>query len=89
MFVAQCFNETEGKPTAVVFGSVTNGNEWVFLKLENNILYIDPSRFSLESHSLPTLLGALQMIVEQFRNKHIYEMPSDDLFRGYFCFINL
>lgn len=59
MLAAQQFNEAEGKPTPVVFGSVTNGNEWVFLKLENQIIYIDPTRFSLEPHSLPTLLGAL------------------------------
>ncbi len=69
MLAAQQFNEAEGKSTPVVFGSVTNGNEWVFLKLENQIIYIDPTRFSLEPHSLPTLLGALQMIVEQFRYK--------------------
>ena len=67
MLAAQQFNQAEGKPTPVVFGGVTNGNEWVFLKFENKILHIDPTRFSLESHSLPTLLGAFQMIVEQFK----------------------
>ena len=67
MLAAQQFNQSEGKPTDVVFGGVTNGNEWVFLKLENQTLFIDPTRFSIESHSLPTLLGAFQMIVEEFR----------------------
>ena len=41
MVAAFIFNEKEGKPLPIIYGVVTTGNVWKFLKLENNCVYID------------------------------------------------
>jgi hypothetical protein len=64
MYAAQLFNEREGEPQSTIFGCVTNGYEWLFLKLENNLVTIDKRRFSLTD--LPSLLGAWQVIIDSF-----------------------
>jgi hypothetical protein len=41
MIAARIFNEREGKESEDIFGAVTNGNQWKFLKLHQDIIYID------------------------------------------------
>ena len=41
MIAAQIFNEREGKEFENIFGVVTNGNQWKFLKLNKDTIYID------------------------------------------------
>jgi hypothetical protein len=41
MIAAQIFNEREGKEVENIFGVVTNGNQWKFLKLNKDTIYID------------------------------------------------
>ena len=41
MYAAQLFNEKEGNQVAVIYGVVTSGTVWRFLKLEGNALDID------------------------------------------------
>lgn len=41
MIAAQIFNEREGKEVENIFGVVTNGNQWKFLKLNKDVIYID------------------------------------------------
>jgi hypothetical protein len=41
MIAAQIFNEREGKELESIFGVVTNGNQWKFLKLNKDTIYID------------------------------------------------
>jgi hypothetical protein len=41
MIAAQIFNEREGKEIESIFGVVTNGNQWKFLKLNKDTIYID------------------------------------------------
>lgn len=65
MLAASIFNKNDGNDIEVIYGVVTNAFEWVFMKLENNIVYIDDKRFPL-INSLPTLLGVLQWIVNQY-----------------------
>jgi hypothetical protein len=63
MVAARQFNEAENVPNQAVFGCVTNAYEWLFLKLENNLLTLDPDRYYLSEKELPRLLGALSFIV--------------------------
>ncbi len=44
MVAAQLFNERAGQPERPVFGCVTTGEDWQFLKLEGQELVIDSSR---------------------------------------------
>ncbi|MEW6497438.1 MAG: hypothetical protein AB1589_33795 [Cyanobacteriota bacterium] len=41
MIAAQIFNEREGQEFESIFGVVTNGNQWKFLKLNKDTIYID------------------------------------------------
>jgi hypothetical protein len=59
---ARIYNEKEGKNLPVIYGCVTTGTEWQFLKLENKTCWIDKKRFYI--NELPLLLGMLQMIVD-------------------------
>ncbi len=65
MVAARLFNEQDGHPTPVLYGCVTNGFEWLFLRLEGDTVYIDSTRFLIDS--LPRLLGALQTMLNRFR----------------------
>jgi len=64
MYAAQIFNEQDNHPTPVVFGVLTNGHEWLFLKLENMQVHLDSERYYL--NDLPKLLGVWQIIVDSF-----------------------
>ena len=64
MLAAKIINEREGKPKYYIYGCVTTGNDWVFLRLnetkvliESNVLYLN---------DLPKLLGAFQWIINQY-----------------------
>lgn len=61
MYAAKCFNEQMKEPSDVIYGAVTNAFEWVFLKLENNTIYVDSQRHYL--NELPKLLGIFQHII--------------------------
>lgn len=41
MLAASLFNEKEKIALSAIYGVVTTGNTWKFLKLENNSVYID------------------------------------------------
>ena len=41
MYAAQLFNQEENHDLFCVYGAVTTGDEWKFVKLENNVAYID------------------------------------------------
>ena len=62
MVGARVFNQKNNNPIKTIFGCVTNANQWIFLKLEDNNLLIDKSEYS--PTNLPELLGAFQSIVD-------------------------
>jgi hypothetical protein len=64
MVGARLYNEKKGEAIDTIYGCVTNGDEWLFLKLENSIVYINNDRVYL--NELPKLLGILQEIIEGF-----------------------
>jgi hypothetical protein len=61
MVAMQKFNEAKGKPISVIYGSVSNGTQWRFLKLEEKIVSIDLNDYAL----LPVeeILGMLVWMV--------------------------
>ena len=69
MYAARLFNKQKNKPFEVIHGAVTNGFEWQFLKLQDDILYIDIQRYFIGN--LPQLLGALQTIVDYYKSPQI------------------
>jgi hypothetical protein len=65
MFAAKIYNEQEGKPRKIIYGCVTNAFLWCFLKLEDNILYIDQNYIPLTYTEPHRVLAALQWILDE------------------------
>ncbi len=61
---ARIFNEKHGKTFETIWGCVTTGSEWLFLKLENKVAIVDTERYYLSD--LGKLLGVLEYIVRFF-----------------------
>ena len=62
MVAVRIFNEKEGRPLPAVYGCSTSGNNWRFLKLEADTLFIDKTEYYLSN--LPMILGILVSIAE-------------------------
>jgi hypothetical protein len=61
MIAARIFNEREANHISTIYGAVTTGNIWKFLKLENNIAFIDRQEYYF--NNLSKILGVLRYIV--------------------------
>jgi len=48
MVGARIFNEKDGRPLPIIYGCVTNGSEWQFLKLAGQELILQPRRINIE-----------------------------------------
>ncbi|RYE88983.1 MAG: hypothetical protein EOO37_05835 [Cytophagaceae bacterium] len=57
------FNERENKPIPALYGCVTTGIEWRFLKFENQVVTFDANCYL--SNETAKLLGVLQQIVDR------------------------
>ena len=57
IIAAQKFNDNAQKPIDMIFGTVTTGNSWIFLKLEGKIVTIDLTDYRL--FPIEYLLGIL------------------------------
>ncbi|RKZ38295.1 MAG: hypothetical protein DRQ41_12265 [Gammaproteobacteria bacterium] len=62
MMGAMIFNQSENQPIETIFGCVTNGEVWQFLKLENQTILIDAKKYFLDN--LEQILGVLQTIID-------------------------
>lgn len=65
MLAARIFNERKENNIKIIYGAVTNGFTWQFLKLENQNLFIDSQRYG--TANLPQLLGAIQKIYDLYK----------------------
>ncbi|MEM0992455.1 MAG: hypothetical protein AAF847_15135 [Bacteroidota bacterium] len=61
MYASRLFNEEMNEHYETIYGAVTNGFDWIFLKLEGNTIFVDVERYYL--NELPKLLGVMQKIV--------------------------
>ena len=62
MYAARLFNEKRNKDIKVIYGCVTFGFQWVFLKMENDLVLRDDKIY--EFNELPFILGILQHIID-------------------------
>ena len=63
---ALVFNEKEGNSLNVMYGCVTNGREWQFMKLEDKRLFIDIKVYPIDQ--LDTILGVFQHIIDYYKS---------------------
>ena len=61
MVAAQIFNEREGNDIPVVYGAVTSGTNWRFLRLEGQVIEIDLIEYYLSN--VNKILGILASAV--------------------------
>ncbi|WP_448529685.1 hypothetical protein [Raineya sp.] len=64
MVGAKIFNQKKGYNLPFVYGCVTTGEEWLFMKLAEKI-FIDNRKYFL--NELTLILGVLQEIINQFK----------------------
>jgi hypothetical protein len=64
MVASQQFNLREAQPFSVLYGCVSTGEAWQFLRLEDRRLEIDSSRYYL--NQLPELLGVFRTILATY-----------------------
>jgi len=57
MLAAKLFNEREGNEIPIIYGAVTTGNIWKFIKLEGQVVDIDLSEYFIGN--LSKILGIL------------------------------
>ncbi len=62
MIAAQKFNEINNIPIKTIYGSVTSGTAWRFLKLQGQTLSID-----LKDYTVPPVESLLGMLVWMVR----------------------
>jgi hypothetical protein len=62
MYAAQILNAAKKKELSAIYGCVTTGHLWQFLKLENSTVYQDTTIYGLSE--LPQILGVLHHFVE-------------------------
>ena len=63
MIAASLFNQQEATPLNIIYGVVTSGNLWKFLKLENNTISIDLSDYPIKE--VNKIVGILCAMVGQ------------------------
>lgn len=64
MMGAKIFNEKHKKGITTIYGCVTTGDRWHFLRLQDSIVSITPKDTMLEGNE-DLILGTLQIIVEK------------------------
>ena len=64
MLGARLYNQQDGNEIKNIYGCVTTGDDWQFLKLEDDIIYIDNERYYLDN--VPQILGILQNIIQNY-----------------------
>jgi hypothetical protein len=62
MVAAQLFNANKKREIPVVYGSVTSGRAWQFLKLEGKNVTIDPNEYQVTP--VERILGILKWMIE-------------------------
>ena len=63
MVAAQRFNAEEGNDITCIYGTITSGIDWLFLKLKGKKLYIDMNAYQISKCDM--ILGILASMVAQ------------------------
>lgn len=67
MVAAQIFNKKQGNDISTIYGVVTTGTSWLFLKLEEKTVYIDNQEYYIDN--LGKIMGILVNCLEKAGNQ--------------------
>ncbi|MDY6936382.1 MAG: hypothetical protein SWY16_01845 [Cyanobacteriota bacterium] len=59
MVAAQIFNRQEERAIEIIYGAVTNGTNWRFLRLQNDLMEIDSTEYFI--NDIQHILGILSV----------------------------
>jgi|AntRauTorckE5430_2_1112549.scaffolds.fasta_scaffold17587_3 hypothetical protein len=66
MYATRLWNKEYGEPAQPIFGTVTTGDNWLFLRLDDDMtVKVDKTNYSLVQ--LDKLLGVWQVIIDYFK----------------------
>ena len=65
MIAAYIFNQKAGQEISIIYGCVSTGEVWKFLKLEESVLTIDKEKY-YEKFELEKILGILQYFIDSY-----------------------
>lgn len=68
MVGAQIFNQKHEEPPLPIFGCVTTGEAWQFLKLEGSVILVDQARYYIDN--VGQILGVFKNIVDVYEARH-------------------
>jgi len=63
MYAAKIFNDRENRHLPCIYGAITTGDEWKFIKLKENIAYIDLQSYYI--NDIKKVVGILMKMAEQ------------------------
>jgi len=63
MVASKIFNEKEGNAISKIYGAITTGNTWKFLKYENETAYIDKPEYHIDN--VNKIMGIFVKMVSQ------------------------
>lgn len=78
MVAAQIFNQRNGEPIESIYGAVTTGTDWKFLKLTDKTVFIDKRDYFINEVS--QILGILTSLLRRFtrfRAEWLGDAPSN------------
>lgn len=66
MYATRIWNEKQGEPLATIYGVVTTGDKWLFLRYtDKNTIEVDSINYALKD--IEELLGVWQHIINQYK----------------------
>lgn len=66
MYATRLWNEKQGVPVQTIYGTITTGDKWLFLRYNNeDVIEVDKTSYALKD--LHELLGVWQHIINQYK----------------------
>lgn len=66
MVPAEIYNQQDGKDVPFIYGAVTTGHVWKFLKLENNVVFIDVENYYIKDSR--KIIGILLEMIKSVKS---------------------
>lgn len=67
MYAARLYNEQESRHMPCIYGAVTTGDDWKFLKLVNDAVYIDKQHYHISG--IGKIMGILRCMLQRVPEK--------------------
>jgi hypothetical protein len=65
MIGARFFNQRKKREMPIIYGCVTTGDDWIFLKLEGDTIFVDTKKYYLSE--IENILGVFQYVIDYYK----------------------